>query len=112
MISEYDDVLDSRDVEERIEELREEGVPSRELDSLKQLKRLVVRHCTDSWEHGVQIVRKSYIETYAREYAEDTGGVPDEVCWPYTHIDWEAAAVELFTDWAGIEWEGVDYYVE
>lgn len=66
----------------------------------------------DDWTDGVTLVRESYFETYAQEFAEDVcdegQGLSTE--WPYRHIDWEAAARELQMDYTCIEFDGITYY--
>jgi antirestriction protein len=115
-ISNYDDVIDSRDVIERIAELEallhdEITVEDRtELDMLYQLASEGEQYAPD-WQHGAALIRDSYFVTYAQELAEDIGALEHRHEWPGRHIDWEAAAEELQTDYTSIEWDGVTYWV-
>lgn len=112
-----DDVIDSRDVIERIEELEEsvndgETLTSEERDELEALRRLAQQgeHCGD-WEYGEALIRDSYFTDYARELADDIGSLPAEISWPCCHIDWEAAARALKMDYTSLDFGGVTYWV-
>lgn len=65
----------------------------------------------EDWLHGAGLIRESYFETYARDFAEDIGAVKRDMKWPCNHIDWEAAAEELAQDYTTVTWDGVDYLV-
>src|SRR5579859_7585544 len=141
-ISNSDNVIDSRDVIERIAELEslrddaqsaaeslieeneskspedrdddpvketmEDGAEiytsvdfgEEEYNELKTLKALEeeASGCAD-WAHGETLIRDSYFEEYAQEFAEDIGAVQKGMSWPYTCIDWEQAASELQQDY-------------
>lgn len=56
------------------------------------------------------LIRESAFESYAREYAEDTGAIGRDAGWPWTCIDWEEAAEELRADFSSVEFDGVTYY--
>lgn len=122
------DVIDSRDIQERIDELQEiadeiedangeleEGEePSTmdeedrdELDALIAFKEEVN---SSEWESGIGFIRESYFEDYAREYAQDIGAIEDDAHWPATHINWEEAAEELLIDYSSAELDGDTYY--
>ena len=133
-ISHYDDVIDSRDVIARIEELEAErdefvlGAPdgtetpnpegwtrdrpedAAELAALQSLAQQASGYA-DDWHHGTTLIRDSYFTTYAQEFAEDIGAVKDNAEWPYTCIDWEAAAKDLQSDYTYVEFDGIDYWV-
>jgi antirestriction protein len=38
------------------------------------------------------------LKDYAEELADDIGAIPDDLSWPLTHIDWDAAARDLEYD--------------
>ena len=121
-----DDVIDSRDVIARIEELEEEceaynddsdnEIPwgqqcpedFAELKALQVLAEQAEGYCSD-WRYGAPLIRDSYFQTYAREYAEDVCELPTS--WPTNCIDWEQAARELRMDYTGVEFDGVIYWV-
>lgn len=101
------DILDSRDVIARIEELELEiedaesqDSPDEELladlrDELVPLQALAKEgEGCYGWQDGAILIRDSYFEEYARGFAEELG-MDSESRWPYTCIDWEKAASEL-----------------
>lgn len=116
VISSYDDVIDSRDVIERIEELSDEDYGPLDRDERIELKALhdLVRQATnysDDWEYGATLIRDSYFIEYAKDYAEDIGAVSLDRVWPSNHIDWQAAAQELHQDYTSVEFDGVTYWL-
>ena len=61
---------------------------------------------------GETLIRESYFVEYAQDLA---GDVCDDFSkrsqqWPFSHIDWEAAAKELKQDYSSAEFDGVTYY--
>lgn len=61
---------------------------------------------------GESLIRESYFETYAQEFASDVveGFSKTGSNWPFTCIDWERAARELQQDYSSAEFGGVTYY--
>jgi len=120
-ISNYDNVIDSREVIERIGEIKEElsdtdTVMQELVDELKgelaTLKKLAGEgESSPDWEYGQTLVRDSYFEDYARELAEETGMVSEVLAWPVRCIDWEQAAEELQMDYFTVDYDGVDYWI-
>ncbi len=127
-ISNSDDVIDSRDVIARIEELREEieaaGIPANEIggpnDSMSEERTELATlealqdDCSgyaEDWKYGATLVRDSYFTDYAQQLAEDVCEMPSDVRWPYTCIDWERAADELKQDYTSVEFGNVTYWV-
>ena len=132
-----EDVLDSRDVIARIEELRGERddlkaesesesdtdhgaavdawIEWKESDEAEELKILEALaedgKASPDWPHGETMIRDSYFEDYAQELAEDIGAINNDSNWPNNCIDWEQAARELRMDYTGIEFGGVDYWI-
>jgi hypothetical protein len=124
-IDNSDDVIDSRDVIARIEELTDERTAHieagtrdewddsdecLELEKLEHLAEEASGYAAD-WQHGETLIRDSYFETYAREMAEDIGAVSDYAGWPSTCIDWKRAASELQWDYTSVDFDGVTYWV-
>jgi hypothetical protein len=113
-ISNSDDVIDSRDVIARIEELQanvaDDTITADEDEELQALLKLADEGA-DDWEHGVALIRNSYFATYAEELADDLGAVPADASWPLTCIDWEQAARELQGDYTALDFDGVTYWV-
>lgn len=100
-VSNSEDILDSRDIEERISELESEcsaeDVPenlaelTEELDTLLALRAECDGYVED-WKYGATLIRDSYFEDYARQTAEDIGAIDRNASWPLHCIDWEQAA--------------------
>jgi hypothetical protein len=144
-VSNSEDIIDSRDVIERIEELQGEleaahrsdfedpltapaledwikaiaapdGSPefpyhmyTEEAAELLQLRELADSGIYD-WENGVSLIRETYFEDYAQEFAEEIGAISRETSWPACHIDWSSAADSLKMDFTAIDYDGVTYY--
>lgn len=134
MIDNYEDVIDSRNVIERIEQLqaiREPGpVPEgvlededyevnqddlfRELASLEALA-LEGEQASEDWQYGATLIRDSYFRDYAMDLAEEISDQAErygrQPSWPYICIDWDKAARELQMDYTSVEFNGVTYWV-
>jgi len=114
-INNKQDVLDSRDVIERIEELQDDEMEldEKEKEELEALLYLAEQgaECSPDWEYGEALVRETYFQEYAQDLAEECGLIPDDNKWPCTCIDWEHAAKELKYDYAGIEYNDITYYI-
>jgi hypothetical protein len=128
-ISNFDDVIDSRDVIDRIEELEGERDSwladpdaddsdwaavnvddAEELATLKALASEGEDYAAD-WTHGETLIRDSYFVEYAQELAEDIGAINHEASWPNTCIDWDQAARELRMDYTAVEFGDVTYWI-
>lgn len=81
-----------------------------ELNTLKELAEECEEYSSD-WKYGVGLIRDSYFEEYAQNFAEEIGLVSDNVEWPYTCIDWEQAAGELKYDYTCFDYDGVMYWI-
>lgn len=131
------DVIDFRDLTERVEELEEElgdvgkvralAVANEEGDDPGEIdeetRELAVLYSLldetrgyggdhkwrGDWYPGTMI-RDSYFEEYAEQFADDIGAVNAEASWPLSHIDWKAAAEDLQQDYGEIEYEGITYW--
>ncbi len=121
-ISNIDDIIDSRDIIERIEQLEamaEEAISgegpaldeeeAEELRILGELAQEAEGYAAD-WLHGEALIRRSYFKEYAQQLAEDCGfeGSND---WPGRCIDWEQAARELEQDYTSVDFGGVEYLI-
>jgi hypothetical protein len=102
------DIIDSRDIIDRIDELEAERAEGPlDDDDAEELAALVaIREEADGyvadWKHGETLIRDTYFRTYAEELAEDLGAVDRNARWPMTCIDWAAAAEELRQDYIEI----------
>lgn len=136
-ISNMDDVIDSRDVIARIEELQDEMDSFCEDNNISDTERgnadnekwmewdnsesadefRILMALQDEaegspdWSYGETLIRDSYFVDYAQELAEDCGMVENDVKWPYTCINWEKAASELQYDYMQVDFDGVDYWI-
>jgi hypothetical protein len=113
-ISEYADVIDSRDIIARIDTLQAdlEEIDDDEREELAVLLALS-EECAgyaSDWTYGEALIRESYWVKYAQELAEDCGFTASDE-WPGRHIDWEAAADELSQDYSDVDYRGVTYRV-
>jgi len=115
-ISNVDDIIDSRDIIERIEELEflnatdgESFSGREELETLKALAAECSSLSAD-WEFGESLIRYSYWENYIQEMLEDCGDIPADLPW-YIAIDWETTADNISQDYSIVEFNGIDYYI-
>ena len=125
-ISNFDDLIDSRDVIARIEELTEardafdeehgatgwQEVHADEAEELAILEALAEegKSCAPDWEHGETLIRDSYFTEYAQELLEDCGDLPKNLP-HYIQIDWEATARNIRMDYTPIEFGDVTYWI-
>lgn len=119
-IDNADDVIDSRDVIARIEELESrtenpddpevEAEEFAELMALRKLAEQCEGYAAD-WQHGETLIRDSYFKRYAMELADDIGAINKDASWPNTCIDWDQAARELQMDYTSVDFDGVTYWI-
>lgn len=113
-ITNSEDIIDSRDIQERIKTLEEqEELDSSEQDELDNLKALETELQDDSeYEYGLTLIRESYFQEYAEDFALDCGYIDrdKQYQWPFNHLDWEAAADELLMDYSEVDFNGTTYY--
>lgn len=125
------DIIDSRDIEERLDELaldieRVESEVTENPDSaelaaelfdlkeeysvLDALRSEAEGYC--DWLHGATLVRYSYFKEHAMNEAESLGLVSETDRWPMTCLDWDKAADELKMDYTSVEFDGIEYWVQ
>ncbi|MGZ6199169.1 MAG: hypothetical protein ACXWNL_16155 [Vulcanimicrobiaceae bacterium] len=80
-----------------------------EYQALKAFAEEAENACSD-WTHGGTLIRDSYFERYAEQFADDIGAINADAGWPNNCIDWERAARELQTDYSSAEFDGVTYW--
>lgn len=138
-ISNNDDIIDSRNVIERIEELEEElqsltdavdeaeegderdeaqmNLDCFDKQELLELKELASDACSSpDWEHGESLIRDSYFVEYIKELIHECYDVPENFesgTWPWNHMkmDYDAAAEEAKIDYTSVEFGGVQYWI-
>lgn len=114
------ELIDSRDVTERIEELEE--ILGEELDIddthfeddtlAAEYKKLLAlqEQCEtiDDWEYGTTLIHEDYFEEYMDEMIEDCYEFPKNLpFWMSLTIDYDA----LTQDYTEVDFDGVTYYV-
>ena len=113
-VSNSEDILDSRDIIKRIEEL--EGIEERDDDEKVELTALLALQeeaegYSEDWKYGAMLIRDSYFKNYAQELADDSGAIDRNAVWPTNCIDWDYAAEQLQQNYTSINFDGVDYWV-
>ena len=123
IINNRQDIIDSRDIIDLLEELESDrefaiaddtleewtDICGEEYDTLKAL----VEDASGSpdWKYGETLIRRSYFQDYAQELAEDCGMMPKDLSWPCNCINWEQAARELKMDYFSVDFGGVEYLI-
>ena len=124
-----DDVIDSRDVQARIEEIEGEITDAEdseaagedvdeveleeirvELADLEAFKEEAIS-ATSEWDYGATFISADYFQDYARELAEDIGAISRDAEWPLCCIDWEQASDLLKQDYSTADFDGREYFV-
>lgn len=133
-ISNEEDVLDTRDILERIEELeREKDLPQNlalvdwyETDEGKEL--LILRKLIEECEEyssevsdGAALIRDTYFKDYCKELAEECGYITKiqvsdfpkkEIDNPlFNHINWDSWANDVRYDYSEVDFDGVPYWI-
>lgn len=121
------DVIDLRDLIERVEELEgllgnEEGTDEgwqgtdAEWDELAALQVILSElkgyGGDEQWRgdwYPVTLIRESYFTEYCQDLCADIGAVPRDLP-AYIEIDWEATARNLMVDYSTVEIDGVTYF--
>lgn len=118
------DILDSRDLINYLEELEaelEEWVEddgkdeekylylSTEIEKMLEIIREGEQTVSD-WKYGETLISEDYFTQYAEELADELGLIDSKAHWPTCYIDWEAAAESLKMDYTSIDIEGRTYY--
>jgi hypothetical protein len=109
----YSDIIDSRDIIARIDEL----TAQEELDDEERAELDILESLADEasgspdWQYGETLIRDTYFRDYAQELAQDCGMIPDDLRWPCTCIDWEQAARELQIDYFSVDFDGVTFWI-
>lgn len=132
------DVIDSRDIISRIEELEAEQqelmgdwdqlseltAPQEFLEwekengeELDMLRKIAAQgEGYGDWAYGESLIRESYFTDYIEELINDCYEMPKAINsgeWPYRHMkmDYEAAAEEAKSDYMEIDFDGETYFM-
>ena len=101
------ELIDMRDDED----CEMEGYEEQELEELIELESELGCTLESADQNGLFFIDEDYFEDYARELAYDIGAISNDVEWPNTFIDWEAAADALRQDYTEVEFDGNNYLV-
>ncbi len=123
------DVIDSRDIIERITELERntedeiitliddedwaaiDDIDNDELSELVELKKLASQcEGVGDWEYGGLLIRRSYWIAYVEELLRDIGDLPANIPW-YIEIDWETTARNIEMDYTSVDFGDVEYLI-
>ena len=131
-----DDIIDSRDVIARIDELTDErsdlqsAIDDAESDESRDAAVTALADWTADygdelaalesladeagdgadWTHGETLIRDSYFTDYARELLEDCDALPANLP-GYIVIDWDATAANIQVDYTPITFDGIPYWI-
>jgi len=130
-ITSSDDIIDVRDITDRVEELREarddwtecsgdddkwaetHRDDAAELAALESMLDDIRGYGGDhQWEgdwYPITLIRDSYFTEYAQELVTDIGDIPREIP-SYIEIDWEATATNIRADYSDVEFDGATYW--
>lgn len=126
-VTNAEDIIDSREVIERIAYLEAERDAYDEdeasaavkwaaenPDEAEELRALLAFQadadgCPD-WEYGATFIRDSYFREYAETYADEVCDMKSNTAWPFCYIDWGAAADALQADYTAYDFDGVTYW--
>jgi hypothetical protein len=124
--------LDTRDLQERLEELEGERTDLQEAvndaegeeekqtaheeldvwegDNLEELEALwKLKDEVSEWDDGNLLVPKDDWIDYVEEMLKDYGYLPPEIPW-YIEIDWEKTAENIAQDYGTVDYMGTTYY--
>ncbi len=106
------DIIDSREIIERIEELQGQIMDKWDREELKILLALQEEAGgSPDWRYGEALIRDSYFKEYARDLADDIGAIDHSATWPSDCIDWDQAVRELQMDYTSVEFGDVTYWI-
>lgn len=107
------DIIDTRDIIERIEELEPDTANEELIELLNIMSDLQSADGGDEQWRGdwypITLIRDSYFATYARELCEELGDIPRNLP-DYIAIDWQATARNIQQDYTSIEINGATYW--
>lgn len=112
-----DNVVDTRDIIERIEELEKwadtgSDLNEEETTELNELRELIdeCNSYNSDTEYGAALINEDYWVDYVKELCEDCGDVPRDLP-HYIAIDWEQTAENIRADYVSIDVAGQTFYL-
>lgn len=135
--SNHDDMIDSRDIEKRIEDLEDERDKFEEDNELSPYvgEGMNEDEKWDEWEDSGDaeelkilkslqdqgtgygfgsetLIRDSYFVEYCEELVKDIGDLPDDLPgYIEANINWEGVANDLQADYTSLDYDGVTYWM-
>lgn len=109
-ITNFDDVIDSRDILEYIEKYKDDKDFEEEVEALQSIVDEYCGNYTDGLEDlkfGVFFIRDSYFEEYMSDYFFEVNQVDEAL---ECYIDIEAFARDQQYDYASVNFDGVEYW--
>lgn len=111
------DIIDIRDIIERIEELETQEVfNDAHKEELRHLYAIIEdlkgNGGDEQWRgdwYPVTLIADGYFTEYAQELVSDIGDLPRDIP-TYIEIDWEATARNIRMDYTSVEVDGFTYY--
>lgn len=111
------EVLDTRDIIERFEELESnENRDEYDQSEFETLEKLLADLCgnggDEQWRgdwYPITLVRDSYFVDYCEELVSDIGDLPREIP-SYLSIDWQKTAENIQVDYFSVDFDGVEYW--
>jgi len=110
------DVFDSRDIEDRIEELKDilnsnvdddkENLQD-EIEELKELETLRDDVGSCEWDFGITFIHEDYFDEYAEDFFNEIYTIPDNIS---SYIDYEKFSNDLKHDYSVVEFRGKTFY--
>ena len=114
------DIFDSRDAEDRIEELREEIESDErfvdfgqeeELEDLLSFKEEAISTFGETeWDDGITFIADHHFTEFAETFAGDIGAINPDAGWPISSINWDDAAEQLKYDYAEVSLGNTNYW--
>lgn len=122
-----DDVLDSRDIIDRIEDLESREDYSEtgenadesltedereELTHLREFAKEAARYASD-WDLGETLIHDSHFTDYIAEWVVDSEYLPADLPeFISSNIDWKGVADDLKGDYSPVELDGETYWIQ
>ena len=129
----HDEVLDSREIIERIDELQAEFIDATDSNhddyamseddwayglgaegAAELVALMALREDADSladWEHGETLIHEDYFPQAMKELCEDVGHLPADLPeWIKDNIDWDGVADDLCANYTGFQFRGSTYW--
>ncbi len=111
-ITNTQDIIDSRDIIARLEELGDVLRNSYEQEEYIQLKRLAKagQEASEDWQYGATLICDLYFREYTKQLVLDIGDLPRDIP-SYIVIDWGATADNIRQDYTEVDFDGETYLV-